>query len=187
MIYETIVSTLGADGKVRLAPIGVRNAGDTLVIAPYAPSATLDNLRRTGEAVVNLSDDVRIFVGCLTGRRRWPLAQARLVSPPRLRDALAHLEVRVNRCEEDPIRPRFYCERLHEGQHTPFRGFNRAQAAVLEAAVLVSRLHLLPRADIESRVQVLRGALGKTAGARERLAWEWLMEKLELPSQGIDL
>jgi hypothetical protein len=31
------------------------------------------NLRHTPFAGVNLTDDVRVFAGCLTGRRDWPL------------------------------------------------------------------------------------------------------------------
>ena len=33
---------------------------------------------------------------------------------------------------------------VHLAQHTPFPGFNRAQAAVIEAAILARRLHMLP-------------------------------------------
>ena len=178
MIYETIIGTLDEKGGVRLAPIGVHENGEELVIAPYAPSTTLDNLRRTGEAVINLSDDVRVFAGCLTGRHDWPLSPARYVAPPRLRDALAHLEVRVSHCEESSLRPRFHCRRVHEERHASFRGFNRAQAAVLEAAILVSRLHLLSRSQIEERLEDLRVAVEKTAGERERLAWKWLMQRI---------
>ncbi|MGH8750354.1 MAG: DUF447 family spectrin-like domain-containing protein, partial [Burkholderiales bacterium] len=58
-------------------------------------------------------------------------------------------------------------------------GFNRAQGAVLEAAVLVSRLHLLPREKIEAEVKYLAIAIEKTAGPAEREAWSWLMEKIE--------
>ena len=38
---------------------------------------------------------------------------------------------------------------VHAASHAPFQGFNRAQAAVIEAAILASRLHMLPREKIE--------------------------------------
>ncbi|MGH9904798.1 MAG: DUF447 family spectrin-like domain-containing protein, partial [Pyrinomonadaceae bacterium] len=49
---------------------------------------------------------------------------------------------------------------------------------VLECAILVSRLHMLPREKIESELNYLTIAIDKTAGPREREAWEWLMEAI---------
>ena len=79
---------------------------------------------------------------------------------------------------EDPQRPRFHCAVLREESHAPFRGFNRAQAAVVEAAILVSRLHLLPPDKIEREIAYLQIAIDKTAGPREREAWLWLTERI---------
>jgi hypothetical protein len=77
------------------------------------------------------------------------------------------------------VRPRFRCEVLREENHAPFRGFNRAQSAVIEAAILVSRLDRLPREKIESEVAYLKIAIEKTAGPEEREAWTWLKEKID--------
>jgi uncharacterized protein len=49
----------------------------------------------------------------------------------------------------------------------------------LEAAILISRLGMLPLAKIESEMDYLRIGLEKTAGERELEAWGWLMEALE--------
>ena len=68
--------------------------------------------------------------------------------------------------------------------HKPWAGFNRAQAAVLEAAVLVSRLKMLPEDKIESELKYLEIAVSKTAGPREEEAWGWLMEKVEKWREG---
>ena len=62
--------------------------------------------------------------------------------------------------------------------HAPFEGLNRAKAAVIEAAILVSRLDFLPRDKIEREIEYLKAALEKTAGAAEQEAWGWLMEKI---------
>ena len=48
-----------------------------------------------------------------------------------------------------------------------FIGFNRARHAVLEAAIYATRLHLLPRAFIESELARLQVIVDKTAGAHE--------------------
>ena len=51
-----------------------------------------------------------------------------------------------------------------------------AAAPDKQAAVLVSRLHLLPWEKIQSEIDYLGIAIEKTAGAKERQAWDWLME-----------
>ena len=78
---------------------------------------------------------------------------------------------------EHELRPRFVCRVAHEASHAPFQGFNRAQAAVIEAAVVVSRLHMLPRAEVEAELARLEIIVGKTAGPAEAEAWGWLKEK----------
>jgi len=178
MIRETIITTLNPDGSVHIAPMGVHREGEDYVIAPFKPSATLDNLRRTGCAVINLTDDVRIFAGCLTGRRDWPTVPATVIAGQRLAQALSHIEVEVGRFDDDAERPRFYCQVKHRAMHAPFTGFNRAQAAVLEAAILVSRLHRLPAEKIDRELDYLRIAVNKTAGPNERQAWDWLMARI---------
>ena len=66
-----------------------------------------------------------------------------------------------------------------EGEtHAPFTGFNRAKAAVLELAILVSRLGMLPREKIEAEIAYLTIAIEKTAGEEEREAWGWLMQRV---------
>ena len=52
---------------------------------------------------------------------------------------------------------------------------NRAKAAVVEAAILVSRLGMLPREKVESEIAYLAIAVGKTADDADREAWDWLM------------
>ncbi len=96
-----------------------------------------------------------------------------------LEGALAHAELAVEHVEEDEQRPRFHCRVVHEASHAPFKGFNRAQAAVIEAAILASRLHMLPREKIERELGYLQIAVEKTAGPREHEAWRLLVEKIE--------
>ena len=180
MIYETVVVTQNAAGVFHIAPMGMREQDGLIVLAPFTPSTTQDNLRATGVAVVNMTDDVAVIAGCLTGRREWPLLPATRIAGARLQSTLSHVEAEVVRVEEDAQRPCFFLRRVHEETHAPFRGFNRAQAAVLEAAILVSRLHMLPMKKIDNELAYLTIAIDKTAGERERLAWNWLMEKIEL-------
>jgi hypothetical protein len=68
---------------------------------------------------------------------------------------------------------------VHTVNHAPFKGFNRAQYSVLEAAILISRLNRLPLTKIEAEIDYLRIGLEKTAGDRELEAWGWLMAVIE--------
>jgi hypothetical protein len=178
MIRECIVITQSRAGVVHIAPLGLIEEGEHLVIAPFRPSLTLDNLRENPFAVANYADDVLVFAGCLTGRRAWPTKPATKVPGAVLEQALAHAELQVVAVAEDEQRPRFRCAVIHEETHRPFHGFNRAQAAVIEAAILVSRLHMLPPEKIERELGYLQIAIDKTAGPRERQAWDWLMERI---------
>jgi hypothetical protein len=179
LIREVIVTSRGPGGRAHIAPMGISQRGEHIVIAPFRPSTTLDNLLAQRCAVINYSDDVRVFAGCLTGRRDWPLVPATQVDVPRLADALAHTEVELVEVEADELRPRCLCRPVWEATHAPFRGLNRAKAAVLELAILVSRLDRLPFEKVEREVEYLRIALDKTAGPEEQEAWGWLMARVD--------
>lgn len=177
-IRETILTTASADGAVHIAPLGIIQEGDGWVIAPFRPSTTLANIEATGVAIVNYTDEAKIFAGCLTGRRDWPLAPVEGCAVPRLEAALSHDVLEVVSVTGDDIRPRFHCRVASSGQHRPFLGMNRAKAAVLEAAILVSRLKMLPTEKIEDEIAYLKIAIDKTAGPDEEQAWYWLLEKV---------
>jgi uncharacterized protein len=179
MIRESIVTTLNEEGKIHIAPLGLIAEEGGWIIAPFRPSTTLDNLRATPYAVANFTDDVLVFAGCLVGQKDWPTRPSTHVPGAVLGAALAHVELAVDHVEEDEQRPRFHCRVVHEETHAPFKGFNRAQAAVLEAAILASRLHMLPREKIERELGYLQVAVEKTAGPREHEAWRLLIEKIE--------
>lgn len=174
LIHEAVITTLSPTGGTHITPLGYRCEGSRVVLAPFVPSATLDNLQRHPQAVLNFTTDVRIIAGALTGRRDWPVTAATRVQVPRLVDCLAHWELQVVATREDPARPCFECERVHEANHAPFPGFNRAQAAVLELAILVSRLDWLPAEQVRAERAYLQRAVDKTAGPQEEEAWAWL-------------
>lgn len=178
MIRETIVSTMDEAGRVHFAPLGIIAEDEGWIIAPFRPSTTLDNLRVVPFAVANFTDDVRVFAGCLTERNEWPTAACTEIKVPRFASALAHAELAVTHTTEDEQRPRFHCRVLRNIAHAPFQGFNRAQAAVIEAAILASRLQMLPREKVEREIAYLEIAVSKTGSAAETEAWTWLMERI---------
>lgn len=176
MIYETIISTVDVAGLVHVTPFGIRWQEDLVVISPFKPSTTLNNILATEYAVMNLTDDVRVFAAALTGRHAWSVVAADKISGFRLADALTHKELKLVQVDDDAQRPQLYFEVVYECLHRPFQGFNRAQAAVIELAVLVSRLKRLPMEKIEQELDYLAIAIEKTAGPRELEAWSWLLE-----------
>lgn len=178
-IHETILVTQDADGAPHIAPLGLIQSGKEWIVAPFKPSRTLANLRAHPFLTASITDDVRIFAGCLTGRKEWPLAQAENIAGQYLADAVAHQELEVVSVTEDELRPKFNCRIVHSVSHRPAPGFNRAQGAVIELAILASRLHMLPREKVQSELEYLKIAIAKTAGPREQVAWDWLMEKVE--------
>lgn len=186
MIFETIVTTTSAEGYVHTTPFGMRHENGLIVIAPFKPSATLENILATGYAVVNLTDDVRVFAGALTGRKIWDIVAADKIPGFRLTDTLAHTELKLVKVDDDEVRPKLFLEVVHEAQHAAFKGFNRAQAAVIELAVLVSRLKRLPMEKIDQEIDYLRIAIEKTAGPRELEAWSWLIEAVDNHRAALD-
>lgn len=186
-IFETVITTLDAEGRAHVAPFGVRYRGEQVVLMPFKPSSTLERLRASGHAVLNLTTDTRVFAAAVCARwlGRYPggdpaLLPAQQIPGMRLANALAHSELRLLHDDDHAERPTLVFERVFDATHAPFRGFSRAQAAVVEASVLVSRLRLLPADKIESEMTYLQIAIDKTAGPDEHEAWSWLREAIAL-------
>jgi hypothetical protein len=175
MIHETIVTTAAHDGRPHIAPMGVRFEDGLAILAPFRPSATLDNIIATHAAVINFTTDVRVFAGCVTGfGKDWPTLAATVVNSVRLADSLAHTELELHSLQDDPQRPILRMKSVYRETHGPFEGFNRAQSAVVEGAILVSRLFMLPADKVDNEMAYLQIAIDKTAGEREHIAWNWI-------------
>ena len=181
-IYETVITTQDATGRAHVAPMGVRyrplaDGSPGVVLMPFKPSTTHDNIVATGHAVLNIVSDTRVFATCVTGRRDAAVLQLLPLAPfagQRLACALRHLQLRLAMRQDDAQRPLLHLAVLAQAEHAPFIGLNRAQAAVVEGAVLVSRLHLLPADKLCREMDYLQIAIDKTAAAEELQAWGWL-------------
>ena len=184
VIYETVVTTVAPDGTPHVAPMGIRygrteadcKSGSEVILMPFKPSTTLVNIVASGHAVLNIVTDTRVFAGSVTGRRSWPVLPAERIGGVRLACALRHVELTLAELQDDPQRPVLRMARVFEAEHAPYIGFNRAQAAVIEGAVLVSRLHMLTAAKVDAEMSYLQIAIDKTAGPEEHEAWGWLTD-----------
>jgi hypothetical protein len=180
MIIETIVTTVGEDGAINTAPMGVEwdpsSDRGSIVLKPFLDTATYRNVTATQAAVVNLTDDVRVFARAAISNPQPPTVPAAVVRGVVLADCCAWREVEVRSIDSTPPRSRIETAVVHSGTNRDFIGFNRAAAAVLEAAIYATRLHMLPRDFIESELSRLQVIVDKTAGAREFEAMTLLTE-----------
>ena len=167
MIVETIVTSVAADGAVNCAPMGVEWGDTTIVLKPFLDTVTYRNLVATGAAVVNLTDDVRVFARSAISNPVYPTVAAEVIRGVVLAGCCSWREVEVRSVDSTPPRSRIETEVVHQGVRREFIGFNRARHAVLEAAIYATRLHLLPRAFIDSELARLQVIVDKTAGSDE--------------------
>ena len=179
MIYEVIISTMNEDGSSHVAPMGVSQKAGFVVLKPFKPSKTLDNILTQKIAVMNIVTDVRVFAGAVTGRSNFNLVALPGGKGFFLKDALSYLILSLAEIHDDEIRSTLYMNKVNVIHLSSFKGFNRAQAAIIEASVLMSRLDLLSQDKIKQEIKYLEIAITKTAGKKEIQAWEWLMEKYE--------
>lgn len=176
MIYETIITSCSLEGEVHIAPFGIQWHAGRVLIMPFQPSTTLQNILQTRSAVLNLTDDVRVFAAAIARKKLFSTLPTGYEHCMRLSDCLAHHVLSLEEVEPDDMRPKLWMKVIESQTHAPFMGFNRAQAAVIELAVLVSRLHMLPAEKVSQEMQYLQIAIDKTAGTNELEAWQWLVD-----------
>ena len=176
MIVETIVTTVAADGTLNFAPMGVEWGDETIVLKPFLETTTYRNIAASRAAVVNLTDDVRIFARAAISSPQYESGPATIVRGVVLADCCSWRELDVRAIDSTPPRSRIEMAVVHRGTRREFIGFNRAKHAVLEAAIYATRLHLLPRSFIDSEMARLQVIVDKTAGPQEREAMALLAE-----------
>jgi uncharacterized protein len=178
LIVETVVTTINPDGSVNCAAMGVEWGEERIVIKPYRGTRTLRNLRATGAAVVNLTDDILLFSQAALGDPHPPTRPATSVEGAVLDDACSWREVRVEAIDDSAERAAVATVVVASGTGREFLGLNRARHAVLEASILASRARRLPVENIRAELARLQPLVDKTAGAREREAMAYVTDQL---------
>ena len=180
MILEGLVTTLDADGSPHLAPMGPRMADDFrgFELRPFPTSHTYANLKRDRAGVLHVTDDALLLARAAVGAVDIfpPTVPAERVRGVVLADACRALEFTVRELDDTEQRMRLRCEVVLTHELRLFWGWNRAKHAVLEAAVLATRLHLLPASEVAAEYARLRVIVDKTAGEREQAAMAFLDE-----------
>jgi hypothetical protein len=178
LIVETVVTTINPDGSVNCGAMGVEWGEARIVIKPYRGTRTLRNLKATGVAVVNLTDDILLFSQAALGDPHPPTRPATSVEGAVLDDACSWREVRVEAIDDSAERARVTTVVVARGTGREFLGLNRARHAVLEASILASRARLLAADDIRAELRRLQPLVDKTAGPREREAMAYVRDHL---------
>lgn len=183
MIIEGLVTTTDAGGRLNVAPMGPIVHGDflRLTLRPFQPSTTFSNLSATRCGVFHVTDDVLLIARIITGTLTEPVQTDPAVSVAGqvLRDCCRWFEFTVDSVDASEVRSRLESTVVHSQERRPFSGFNRARHAVLEAAILATRLHLLPAVQIQQHLELLQPAVQKTGGAVELQAWQLLLEFIQ--------
>ncbi len=174
MIIETIITTVDGQGAVNVAPMGVEWGEEEIIVKPFLETVTFRNISQTRQAVVHVIDDVLLFARAAVSTVDPPLEPARTIRGFVLRDACSWRELRVRHLDATPPRARITTDVVHREVRREFLGFNRARHAVLEAAILATRTHLIPAEKIHEEIARLRVFVDKTAGPREHEAMSFL-------------
>lgn len=91
-------------------------------------------------------------------------------------DACRWYEFKVAKLDDRAQRSTITCDVVGRGRIRDFFGFNRAKHAVIEAAVLATRLEFLPAEQVCEEFRRLAVLVDKTAGQQERRAFQLLDE-----------
>jgi uncharacterized protein len=182
LILEGIVVTVNAAGEANVAPMGPRvdRAVTRLVLRPFKTAVTYRNLKATGCGVFHVTDDVLLLARAAIGELDEMPAMTAVpgFACPRLAEACRWWAFRIRQLDDAAERTTIDCEIVKTGEQRPFLGFNRAKHAVLEAAILATRVGILPAEEIRREMERLAVPVEKTAGKEEREAFQVLRDSL---------
>ncbi len=183
MILEGIVTTLSEEGAINISPMGPRvdESFSQLILRPYQTSTTYRNLKRHGEGIFHITDDVELLAHAAVGNPDPvpPLLPATTVRGSILRDACRWYAFRVTSLDDRSERTEIVCHVVDSGVYRQFFGFNRGKHAVLEAAILATRTAFLPAEEIRREYRKLQILVDKTGGPAEHRAFHFLEKYVE--------
>lgn len=180
MILEGLVTTVDRAGRLNVAPMGpiADEQVTSLKLRPFRSSRTYANLKEHPYGVFHVTDDVLLLAKAAIGAldvlpETFPAERipGRVVA-----SACRWYEFEVVACDDSKERAEIDARIVHAGRLRDFVGFHRARHAVIEAAILATRVHLLPREEILSEFARLRILVEKTSGPREGEAFALLEE-----------
>jgi len=177
-IIEGIVTTVAPDEHINVAPMGpiVDSHFHTLILRPFTTSTTYQNLKSIGEGVFHIIDDVELIARGAIGKIAPvpPHRPATHVQGKILTHACRAYEFKVRTLDDSQERTHIEADVVAMHDQRPMSGFNRAKFAVLEAAILATRLHLTGKQTVLARLDELRTLVDKTGAEPEHRAFDMI-------------
>jgi hypothetical protein len=182
MILESIVTSTNSDGTTNVAPMGptIHETMATFELRPFDTSRTFANLKRTRCGVLHVTDDSEMFARAAIGTIKAPsITPAEDVVGCILKSACRAYEFKVEYIDETGPRMNLNCRTVKVHRMRDFFGFNRAKHAVIEAAILSTRVDFLPMSEITDSFSRFQTIVDKTGGLSEHRAFKLLSEFIE--------
>jgi hypothetical protein len=178
LIVEGIVTSQNADGTINVAPMGplVDASFDTLILRPFQTSTTYENLARNRRGVFHVVDDVELIAKSAIGASGD--LQFCDEKPLVLTGACRWYEFKVVSIDDAHDRASMIARTVDRGSLREFMGFNRAKHATVEAAILATRLHILPPVEVFDEFARLQIIVDKTGSTAELRAFELLRQHI---------
>jgi uncharacterized protein len=178
MILEGIVTTENSDGSMHVAPMGphVDFAKTHWKLMSFQTSTTFANINRNRRCVFHIIDDALLLANAVLGRSHGESSVFHSDIGYALTNSCQWYALRIDTLDTSSARSVASASVVREAIQKPWWGWNRAANAVLEAAILVSRIGILESKAITDQFEQLRVIVDKAAGDREREAFDLLSE-----------
>jgi len=178
LILEGLVTTRNPDDSLNVSPMGpiVNREQTNFIFRPFQTSRTYRNLKHHGQGVFHVVDDVLLLARAATHQFDAPPAHrpSEQIDVDRLVDPCRWYEFEVTSLDDSSERTTIETRIVHTGWNRDVWGFNRAKHAVLELAVLSTRLFMLSQQEVVREVERLGIIVEKTAGEQEQRAFQLL-------------
>jgi hypothetical protein len=179
MIIETVFSTIDKQGNPNFAPMGLVCSEDSIKVRPYQTTQTFHNLVETGHGVANLTDDVLAFVQSGLFSEKLSCFPARIVPGIVFDKTCSWWELSVESINASSDPAEISCRILHKGKCKEFAGFCRAGSAVIEVAIMATRLDLLEHDMILQKLIECAEIVERTGGDSEIKAFQLVREFIQ--------
>lgn len=178
MILEGLMTTINEDGTPNVSPMGPRvdKSLDSFILRPFQTSTTYRNVKRTGRGVFHVTDDVELLARAAIGKLLPlpPVENADGFEGFVLPDACRWFALETESLDDSSPRTTITMRCVARRTLRDFFGLNRAKHAVVEGAILATRVHLLPRSEILAQFAALRPLVEKTGDDAEHRAFSLL-------------
>ena len=199
MVIEGVLTTENADGSMHVAPIGphVNLELTAWTLKPFQSSTTFLNLQKSSRAVFHVVDDPLLMAAavlglCNPGEHHLSVSTSLDADQILELTAARHIDgigwvldlscryyaLSIDQWDVSAPRAIAECSLRHQTEVRPFWGWNRARHSILELAILASRVHMLDRSELDEELNRHKIIIEKTAGTREKAAWELLKQRM---------